>query len=208
MNYFSYVVEHDYGLAPNPFGGYCSLAVCKPAIRKNKNLEIGDWIIGTGSKKLQKMNHLIFAMQLEEKLLLDDYWNDKRFQYKKPVVNGSLVQMYGDNFYHKNSQNQNWIQEPSAHSTVQKEKHTKNDTSGEYVLLSKNFYYLGDNSILIPQVYLEICKKGPGMKYKDLDEIGSEFIKWVQENINIGITGDPINWSEYKEIHSQIQLKI
>lgn len=48
MSYFSYVVEHDYGLAPNPFGGYCSLAVCKPGIRGNENLKIGDWIIGTG----------------------------------------------------------------------------------------------------------------------------------------------------------------
>ena len=111
MNFFSYVVEHDYGLAPNPFGGYCTLAVCKPGIRKNKNLKIGDWIIGTGSKKLNRLNHLIYAMKVEEKITFEEYWNDRRFRFKRPIVNGSLVQMYGDNFYHKDEQTQEWIQE-------------------------------------------------------------------------------------------------
>jgi len=26
---FSYVVDHDYGFAPNPSGGFCTLAKCK-----------------------------------------------------------------------------------------------------------------------------------------------------------------------------------
>ena len=30
----------------------------------------------------------------------DQYYNDPRFQCKKPIKNGSLVQMYGDNVYH------------------------------------------------------------------------------------------------------------
>lgn len=29
MHLFSYRVEHDYGLAPNPFGGTISFAVCR-----------------------------------------------------------------------------------------------------------------------------------------------------------------------------------
>ena len=66
MNFFSYKLEHDFGLAPNPFGGYCTLAVCKSDIRKNKRLNIGDWIIGIGSQKLKKLNHLIYTMQVSE----------------------------------------------------------------------------------------------------------------------------------------------
>jgi hypothetical protein len=210
MNYFSYVVEHDYGLAPNPFGGYCTLAVCKPAIRKNKNLELGDWIIGTGSKKLSRLNHLIYAMQVEEKITFDEYWNNPRFHYKRPIINGSLVQMYGDNFYHKDEQTNEWIQEPSAHSTVNKEKHTKTDTSADSVLISRNFYYLGDNSIEIPEDFSIFCKKGPGMKYKDLNEVGEEFITWVITNPNIkkGIGGDPISWIEHESEHNQINLQL
>jgi len=83
MKYYSYKIEHDFGLAPNPFGSYCTLAVCRPTIRKNKNLEIGDWIIGTGSAKLKNLHHLIYAMQVEEKLTFNEYWNDSRFNYKK-----------------------------------------------------------------------------------------------------------------------------
>ncbi|MBK9047533.1 MAG: hypothetical protein IPL74_12755 [Bacteroidetes bacterium] len=53
MIMYSYLIEHDLGLAPNPFGKYCTLAVCKSEIRKSKKLSIGDWIIGTGSGDLE-----------------------------------------------------------------------------------------------------------------------------------------------------------
>lgn len=208
MNYFSYVIEHDYGLAPNPFGEYCTLAVCKPGIRKNKNLMIGDWIIGTASKKLEKINHLIYAMQLEEKLTFDQYWNDPRFQHKKPIINGSLVQMYGDNFYHRDIHTNEWIQERSAHSTVDIKKHIKKDTSADCILLSKNFYYLGNNAVLIPDDCINICKKGPGMKYKDLEDEGDLLVKWLQSNFKKGINGDPINWKEYNNVHNQTTLQL
>lgn len=40
MKLFSYIVTHDAGFAPNPFWGYCTLACCKPAIRRTAN--VGD----------------------------------------------------------------------------------------------------------------------------------------------------------------------
>lgn len=70
MNCFRYKLEHDYGFAPNPFHGVLSLATCKGDIRNNKHLEIGDWIIGLGSVAMNNLNHLIFAMKLEEKITL------------------------------------------------------------------------------------------------------------------------------------------
>ena len=115
MSYYSYKVEHDLGLAPNPFGEFCTIAVCKPKIRNNKNLRYGDWIIGTGSKKLNRLHHLIYLMQVEEKITFEQYWDDPRFQYKKPVLNGSLAQMYGDNIYHRDRKANQWVQENSAH---------------------------------------------------------------------------------------------
>ena len=48
MRLFSYVVARDYGFAPNPFFGVCTLATCKPIVRRVA--AIGDWIVGTGSK--------------------------------------------------------------------------------------------------------------------------------------------------------------
>ena len=35
MEIFSYVITHDSGFAPNPFGGFLTLATCKPKIRKS-----------------------------------------------------------------------------------------------------------------------------------------------------------------------------
>jgi Nucleotide modification associated domain 2 len=57
---YSYVIEHDLEFAPNPFHGTCTLACCKPDIRK-KAVE-GDYILGTGAVKPKLRGHLTFWM--------------------------------------------------------------------------------------------------------------------------------------------------
>lgn len=203
MNCFRYKLEHDYGFAPNPFHGTLSLATCKGQIRKNKHLQIGDWIIGLGSVAMGNLNHLIFAMQLEEKITFDDYWNDLRFQCKKPNINGSLLQLYGDNVYHTDAQTAKIIQEDCAHSKEDGKvnmQHYNRDVDGKFVLLSKNFYYFGDNAPLIPPEYSYIYNVARSVKYLDLmgDDIRiQEFINWIGEKYEIGIHGDPCNWKEF-----------
>ncbi len=65
MKLFTYVVARDYGFAPNPFYGYCTLATCKPQIRSTAS--IGHWVIGTGVKtKYDLAGHLIYAMKVDE----------------------------------------------------------------------------------------------------------------------------------------------
>lgn len=205
---YSYKLDHDYGLAPNPFGQYCTLAVCKPSIRNNKELVVGDWVVGTGSKRLGKLHHLIFAMKVEGKLTFQEYWDDERFQYKKPILNGSLVQLFGDNFYHLDKE-ENWIQESSAHSVADAKRHMENDLSGEYVLFSEHFYYFGNSAPLIPKSLREVCNKGRNMKSKGIEsDIREEFLTWLNLNFGRGIHGDPINWSDYSEIHNQTQLDV
>jgi hypothetical protein len=44
---FSYRIKFDAGSAPNPYWGLCTLAICKPVIRKVATVE--DWVVGTGS---------------------------------------------------------------------------------------------------------------------------------------------------------------
>lgn len=201
MHIFSYKVEHDLGLAPNPFHGSCTLAVCKSSIRSNKNLSIGDWVIGTGSKALDNINHLIYAMKVEEKLTFNEYWNDERFQCKKPVIEGSLVKIYGDNIYHQDITTQEWIQEDSAHSLDQgltNEDHMKRDTGGEYVLVSQEFYYFGKNALKVPEDLIELCPKSRDMEYLNRSQgIVEAFVKWLKGNHTVGIHGDPINWKDH-----------
>lgn len=202
MHCFRYKLDHDYGLAPNPFGGIMTLAVCKGEIRNNKNLKAGDWIIGTGSKSLKLLNHLIYAMKVEGKMTFDEYWNSHIFQYKKPVLNGSLVQMYGDNIYHTDHESGMIIQEPSAHSkdgNIVNEVHLKRDSSGKYVIYSKHFYYFGDSCPMVPKDLRKICCPYRNYSYKDVDEdFVKEFIDWLEKNYTIGIHGDPIDWKRYK----------
>jgi hypothetical protein len=201
MAYFSYKLEHDYGLAPNPFGGYCTLAVCKPTIRNNKKLQLKDWIFGTGSAKLKKLHYLIYAMQVDDIINFNQYWSDPKFQFKKPVLNGSLVQMYGDNFYHQDEQTKKWIQTDSAHSLSDgqpNKKHITIDTGGKKVLISQTFYYLGDQAMSIPKRFWPVCNEGRNMKSTGIPvDLADEFVKVIQSKYEIGIHGDPINWKEY-----------
>jgi hypothetical protein len=208
MKIYSYLLDHDLGLAPNPTGKFCTLAVCKPEIRKSKNLALGDWVIGTGSKALEEAtgkkltNRLIYAMKITDKIALESYWNDSRFQYKKPIMNGTLVTMFGDNFYHK-GENGTWIQEDSAHSNIDgstNNNHLETDTGGENVLISEHFYYFGDNAPLIPQELIKICHTTQGQKIVTPDELALDCIKWISSNFRRGIQGSPLNWMDYKQL--------
>lgn len=203
MNCFRYKIEHDYGFAPNPFHGTLSLATCKGDIRKNKNLQIGDWVIGLGSKAMGNLHHIIFAMKVEEKLTFDQYWDDERFQCKKPQLSGSLVEMYGDNVYHTDTITGKVIQENCAHSKEDGsvyQDHLERDVKGKYVLLSKTFYYFGDNAPQVPDEFKYILNDSRNTKYWDLygETIKIQrFIAWLEENYTIGIHGDPCNWREF-----------
>jgi hypothetical protein len=86
---FSYVVDHDHGFAPNPSGAYCTLVKCKYGWGTYKNIvelaEENDWIVGTGGADLDKSaghGKLIYAMRVDEKLPLGDYYDDARFKHR------------------------------------------------------------------------------------------------------------------------------
>jgi hypothetical protein len=84
---YSYIVRHDSGFAP--FFGYCTLACCKPGIRKYAKK--GDWIVGLTPRHRGIGNRIVFFMEVEESLSFDDYWRDPRFQQKRPKLNAGLT---------------------------------------------------------------------------------------------------------------------
>jgi hypothetical protein len=63
---YSYVVVHDTGFSPNPFFGFCTLACCKPEIRRKA--EEGDWIVGLTPKA--QGNKVVYFMQVDEVMVL------------------------------------------------------------------------------------------------------------------------------------------
>lgn len=146
---YTYPITRDFGFAPNPFHGFCSLATCKPHIRKAAR--IGDWVMGIGGTSLGAAKRkCIFLMKVTEKIGFQNYWNDRRFSLKKPLRNGSRVQMLGDNIYHKGSDG-SWIQEDSHHSNPDGSPNpvnVKRDTGhSDHVLISNYFIYYGSQAV-------------------------------------------------------------
>lgn len=202
MKMYSYVVRRDYGFAPNPFGQYCTLATCKPEIRNSAT--IGDWVIGTGSDAaaVRLGNNLVYAMCIKEKISFDQYWRDVRFRYKRPLMNGSLKQTYGDNIYHLDEEGQNWIQENSHHSLPDGSQNIRNmdrDLKSQFVLVSEHFWYFGKLAVPIPErLCTSIRKKGPGYKSDIPEEIITEFIQWITDTFPMGYIGKPRQFSLFE----------
>lgn len=201
MRCFRYKLDHDYGVAPNPFWGVLSLATCKAQLRHNKYLQIGDWIAGFGSTEMGNLGRLIYAMRVERILTFDEYWNSPEFLCKRPVLNGTLCQMYGDNVYH--TVGGKVIQEHCAHSLESGEPnkgHYDTDVSGANVLLSREFYYFGDQAPEIPN-NLNYMLPYRNVQFHDLEEKEDQiraFVSWLESNYTVGIHGDPCNWKEFK----------
>ncbi len=207
MKIYSYRIEHDFGLAPNPFGQYCTLVVCKPVIRKSRNLELGDWVIGTGSKALANSTSfecttkLIYAMMVTEMLTMQEYWEDIRFKYKRPIMKGTLITMFGDNFYHKD-ENDTWVQEDSAHSNRDGTcniNHLNADISGKNAIISESFFYFGDNAPQIPESLIEVCHSTQGQKIVRPLKLAIDFLNWLKNYSRKGIQGKPISWMIYNK---------
>ena len=155
---YSYIVARDYGFAPNPFYAILTLATCKPMIRKTA--KVGDFIIGCSNKA--NGNKLIYMAKVSEILTFDQYWNDPRFAKKKPIMNGSLKKLYGDNIYHHDD-NGNWIQEDSHHThddgTTNKDNLERDTKHTDKVLICDEFFYLGKSMITLSAEYdCCICK--------------------------------------------------
>ncbi len=198
MRLFSYVVARDYGFAPNPFFLECTLATCKPEIRRTGSK--GDWIIGTGSSKNSRRGYLVYVMQITETMAFNEYWEDERFQRKKPNLRGSKKQAYGDNIYFKDEAGQ-WHQQNSHHSYKNGESNRYNisrDTKADRVLLSKDYSYWGGSGPQIPTKFrnyngYDICALR-NYKCRFPKELVKDFVEWLGDLEANGYLDAPLNW--------------
>lgn len=196
----SYVVRYDSGFAPNPFHGFCTLATCKPDIRKHAI--IGDWVVGCGSAASRLQGKLVYAMRVSEALSFDNYWKDVRFQSKKPIRNGSLKYVSGDNIYSRTSPNQPWQQQDSFHTLndgSENPRHTARDTGVNRVLVSVDFYYFGFQGPFIPIEFVDrdgrwLCHSGRGRRKFDDPELITRFVGWCRTEGRPGLNGKPWDW--------------
>ncbi|MCY3806888.1 MAG: hypothetical protein OXG91_10410 [bacterium] len=204
MRLFVYVVVHDSGFAPNPFFGYCTLATCKPRIRRSA--AVGDWIAGIGSAQRGREGRLMYAMRVGEVLCFDEYWHDERFVQKRPSRSGRREQRCGDNVYHRDPRTREWIQEPCFHSCddgTPDRFHVRCDTGSPRALVATEFAYFGTAAIDIPQRFRSWTGSDYFCSVRDYrcnfpEDLLTEFIAWLRDlTAEPGRrAGDPLDWSK------------
>ena len=199
MRIFSYIVARDYGFAPNPFFGSCTLATCKPVLRGAASA--GDWVIGTGSKRQKREGHLVYALLVSETMTFNEYWQSELFQQKKPNLRGSTKQAFGDNIYFKDSVGQ-WHQQDSHHSYTDgspNPHNAKTDTRVDRVLIGTDYMYWGDSGPAISPAFrnyngADICATGRHHRSIFPQRLVSDFVTWLRSLNADGYLGRPGDW--------------
>lgn len=207
MRLFSYVVRYDSGFAPNPFYGHCTLATCKPSIRRTAN--VGDWVIGTGSAsgKVKLGGHLVYAMRISEILTFEAYDADPRFERKKPYRRGSRKQSCGDNIYYRLPSNGMWTQRDSFHSNPDGSPHADHiakDTGVNRVLISDTFVYFGGGGPHVPMTLTgsdgrSLRKTGIGYQAFDDQALINRVETWLNTLGLNGYQGAPFEWISLRD---------
>ena len=226
MQLFTYKVAYDTGFAPNPFFGVLTLATCKPMIRKTA--QIGDLIIGytakTGKNMRGKGERVLYIAQVSEKLRMEEYFKDKRFEIKKPQwKSNSLIFKNGDNCYELDEKEGKWKQLACWHSEFDKNKnvigedpdHIEHDTGGKYVLICKDYIYFGKSAIETPEELVPTIP-GRGHRSKSNDSFiqkALDFFQELKKKYTKKIIDRPFYWEKesddsWKEEKQECQIQL
>lgn len=180
---YSYVLRFDDGAAPNPFYEKCTLTICKPAIRRKA--PPGSWVIGTGSKHSRcndGTTHnfngmLVYAMKVKEVMAMDRYDEYCRTQLpgKIPDKTSPDYRLHLGDAIYDYSKGGEPLQRKGQHEESERER----DLSGLNALVSDQFYYFGENPILMPPALQRLVKKNQGHKIIDDPYLVNEFENWI-----------------------------
>jgi hypothetical protein len=161
---FSYVVDHDLGVAPNPEGDYCTLVHCKfeGSSGRRNIVELatrGDWVIGTGGVGKDSAGHgrIIYLMQVSRRLPFKKYLSDARLQGRRDCEDFG-----GGNKF----------------ALISK----------CYFYFGRNAL---DISALPKSLALNIEKRGPGFRKDYPPKLLKKLVKWFEKRYEIGAHGDP-----------------
>jgi len=187
---FTYILKHDSGFAPNPFWGHCTLACCKPAIRRTA-------AVGDVTPK-HRGNRIAYFMEIAEILpSFADYWRDPRFAPKKPVWEGpERMERQGDNCYEPDGSGE-YRQLPSEHSKrdgTESIRAKRRDLSGRRVLIATRFGYFGrDARPLRPDLSFGVVGRAHRCRFT-ADQV-DRFLQFL-DTLPTGVHGVPERWQD------------
>jgi Nucleotide modification associated domain 2 len=189
MNLYTYVLAVDDGAAPNPYGGVCTLTICKPAIRKTA--QVGDWIVGLGSAngpKGQDLSlHVVYAMEVSRKLRYEEYWNEctATLRSKIPVWerDAAFEHQVGDCIYEPVADGKFW-----QHQGVHKAGNYDGDVSGRFALLAdERFFYFGDSPVRLPEEFEGMRHRTQGHKVHLNNDLKGLVVPWMAGGFGRGL---------------------
>jgi len=180
----SYVVQSDNGLAPNITGGFCTLAVCKPVVRRTARAG-QDLVLGMSRQR----NCVTYIMQVDRKVSFFEYSRLPEFECKKP----SFEHLIGDNFFKEEAGELQLAFDIARHNG--NEEALARDLNAPVVLVGYNFWYFGERQPELPLELHNAHMTLPGRR-RDGHRVttdGAEIaalIDWVH-SLEPGIHGKP-----------------
>jgi hypothetical protein len=177
MTLFTYTIPYDDGSAPNPFHGLCTLAICKPTIRRTARP--GDWVAGLGAKGAPSgdlSGKLVYAMRVEQVLPLKDYDSQAAKHWPRRVPNVlslDSAERLGDCIY--DFSGSSVVQRPGVHGPGNQIK----DLGGKNVLISKHFFYFGSKAIPLPPNLKGLIHQTQGHKSDANELLQPVFEAWI-----------------------------
>lgn len=179
MRLYTYCIPVDDGAAPNPYYGLCTLAICKPRIRRTA--QIGDWIVGTGSKSVNKVdysNKVVYAMKVTNKMTFAEYnaFCERELQEKIPDINNDEYERRLGDCIYTNGDLDDHFQRRSVHGAG----NIQTDKGGENVLISDYFFYFGSDPIDLPEELLNIVHQTQGHKVAMNNPYVGAFVSWIE----------------------------
>ncbi len=171
------------------------MTICKPDIRRAAN--VGDWVIGTGSKNSRLKDgevydlsdSVVYAMRVTKKLTLADYnkfclqrlprkipkWFNRDFRLRT----GDCIYDYSEGIV------------PTLRKSVHNLDNMEKDLRGQFALLSKHFYYFGDEPRPLPQELKHIIRRGQKHLVFGDSRIVNAFEKWISQFKMSKLYADP-----------------
>jgi hypothetical protein len=183
---FTYKVAVDRGSAPNPYFGVCTLALCKPRIRKHAMR--GDIVIGCGCKSRTDPDEafrIVHVMQIDEVLPWPEYVERCRTSLRGKIPDGSSPERYvGDCIYVlEGGMLARTLRCGSGHGA---ESYRRDVLEGRNVLLANRYWYFGGGDrerVVLPGGLHALSPLGIGHRVDKNQPFIGELIGWFNAEV-------------------------